>query len=346
MAKNKIKITFVTVSRSDFGIMKNIIKRCSEIKAIETSFVITGTHFSKKFGKTIKDIEKEKFIKKINIIKKLKTKYSDSNQNRTNVYFSSIIKMMNSFLSGYKPDKVILIGDRYEMLAIALTCFNLNIDVYHFCGGSKTIGSLDDKYRNAISLLSKKHFVETQLHMRNLLNLNIKKKDIFITGAPALENINNIKFGTKESLIKKYKINFNKNDKIILSTFHPETTKSLNENIKNLKIMLNFLKQTNQVIIFTYPGADFGYNKFIQIIEKYKNKKIYTYKNLGTETYYRFLQISDLVIGNSSSGIIETGAFKKPTIDIGERQKDRIKNVNVYNSNFDIQKLKSFTKRL
>ena len=88
MVKNKIKITFVTVSRSDFGIMKNIIKNSSEVKTIETSFVITGTHFSKKFGKTIKDIEKEKFIKKINIIKKFKTTYTDSNVNKTNLHFS------------------------------------------------------------------------------------------------------------------------------------------------------------------------------------------------------------------------------------------------------------------
>lgn len=345
MVKNKIKITFVTVSRSDFGIMKNIIKKSSEVKTIETSFVITGTHFSKKFGKTIKDIEKEKFIKKINIIKKFKTTYTDSNGNRTNLHFSSIMKMMNSFLSSYEPDKVILIGDRYEMLAIALACFNLNIDTYHFCGGSKTLGSLDNEYRNIISLISKKHFVETKYHMKNLLKFNIKKKDIYITGAPALESIKKIKFEKKNKLLKKYKIDLKKNEKIILTTFHPETNKSLDVNIKNFKILLNFLKYTNQVIILTYPGADFGYNKLIKIIENQRSNKIYSFKNLGTEEYYKFLKVSDLIIGNSSSGIIETGAFKKVTIDVGVRQKYRIKNKNVFNCDFDMNQLSKMYKK-
>jgi GDP/UDP-N,N'-diacetylbacillosamine 2-epimerase (hydrolysing) len=346
LEKNKKKITFVTVSRSDFGIMKNIIKTSSEIKEIETSLIITGTHFSKKFGKTIQDIKKEKFIKKIDLIKELKLDYFNSFQNQTNIYLANIMKMINNFLLKYKPDKVILIGDRYEMLAVALSCFNLNIKTYHFCGGSETFGSLDDKYRNIISLLSQKHFVETSYHMKNLTDLKIEKKKIFITGAPALENIDSIKFENKDKLTKKYKLNIKKNEKIILATFHPETTKTIAQNIKNLKIMINFLKQINQIVIFTYPGADFGFNEYIKTIENSKNKKFFRFKNLGTQEYYRFLRVSDLVIGNSSSGIIETGAFKIPTIDIGERQKNRIRNINVFNSSFNLKNLRVTYKKI
>ncbi len=345
MEKNKKKIVFVTVSRSDYGIMKNIIQKSSLMKNLETCLIITGTHLSKKFGNTIKDITKEKFIKKIDVIKKLKINYSNKNKNNTNIYTSEIIKMMNKFLIDYKPNKVILIGDRFEMLAIALSCFNLNFETYHFCGGSKTLGSLDNEYRNIISLISKKHFVETKYHMKNLLKFNIKKKDIYITGAPALEGIRKIKFEKKNKLLKKYRIDLKKNEKIILTTFHPETNKSLDINIKNFKILLNFLKYTNQVIILTYPGADYGYNELIKIIETKKNNKIYSFKNLGNEEYYKFLKVSDLIIGNSSSGIIETGAFKKVTIDVGARQKHRIKNPNVFNCEFNMSELKKIYKK-
>lgn len=346
MEKNKKKITFVTFARSDFGIMKNIIEAATNQKKIEVSLFLSGTHFSNKFGKSINEIKEQKFFRNIDKIKYFKYAYSRSNKNLTNIYFSKIFNNFSEYLINKKPDKVVLIGDRYEMLAVALACFNLNINAIHFCGGSTTIGSLDNKYRDMISLISDKHFVETNMHKKKLIDLKIKKKNIIVVGAPALENVKKINFLSREKLLKKYNIELKKDEKLIISTFHPETNEFFYENLNNLKILISFLKQLNQTVIFTYPGADHGFNKFIKLLKKINSTKIFVFKNLGIQEYYQFLKNSDLIIGNSSSGIIETGYFKISTIDIGNRQKGRVRNCNVLNSPFNLKELRATYKKI
>ncbi len=120
----------------------------------------------------------------------------------------------------------------------------------------------------------------------------------------------------------------------------------MRENLTNLNILINFLNEINEIVILTYPGADFGYNNYIKLIKNIKNKKIHIIKSLGINHYYQFLKHSNLVIGNSSSGIIETGAFKIPTLNIGNRQKLRFKNKNVFNANFNSKELRYAYKKL
>ena len=254
MEKNKKKITFVTFARSDFGIMKNIIEAATNQKKIEVSLFLSGTHFSNKFGKSINEIKEEKFFRNIDKIKYFKYTYSRSNKNLTNIYFSKIFNNFSEYLINKKPDKVVLIGDRYEMLAVALACFNLNTNTIHFCGGSTTIGSLDNKYRDMISLISDKHFVETNMHKKKLIDLKIKKKNIIVIGAPALENVKKINFLSRKELLKKYNIEVKNDEKLIISTFHPETNKFFYENLNNLKVLISFLKQLNQTVIFPIRG--------------------------------------------------------------------------------------------
>jgi len=238
-----------------------------------------------------------------------------------------------------KVDAALILGDRYEMMAIALTCINYNIPIMHFCGGSETLGSIDDIYRYSISKMAFAHFLETSDHKINLKKLNIKK-NLFIVGAPALENLKTKSLSINE-IEKGYQFSFNKDKKIVVASFHPETYKTTIQNRNYLIIFLNFLKKQNINLIFTYPNADKGFVQFIKLIKsKLKNKKnCLIVKNLGIKNYYSILNFSDLMIGNSSSGIIESASFKIPTINLGNRQKNRYCPKNVIHSKFNLEKI-------
>lgn len=339
------KIVFLSVGRSDYGIMRNIITTCNQNKKINLSLIVTGSHLSKKFGNTIKEIEKDK----IKNIYKINLNYDFKNKDKTNYHISTLINKTDIILKKIKPNFVITLGDRYEMLAMSLAAFNNNIRIVHFCGGSKTLGAKDDEYRKCISNLSSYHFVETNLHKKQLVNNGIDKSKIFVSGAPALENLKKIKFIKKDKLFKNMKIKNYKNNKIIIVTFHSETKKKLSENIIYINELIKFLKSLkNVIIIMTYPNADFGYENIIKIIEKTNFTNFYKYKSLGIEKYFNILKYGNCLIGNSSSGIIESKSFNLPTINLGERQSQRFHNINVIHSKInktDLQKkyLKSQT---
>tara|TARA_B110000027_G_C16100859_1_gene292969 strand:- start:266 stop:1384 length:1119 start_codon:yes stop_codon:yes gene_type:complete len=331
------KLTFLSVGRSDYGIMRNIILASNQHKKINLSLIITGSHLSKKFGNTIGEIKKDK----IKNIYKINLDYSFKNLDKTNYYISSLIDKTDKILKRIKPDFVVVLGDRYEMLAMSLAAFNNNIKIIHFCGGSKTLGVKDDEYRKCITNLSSYHFVETILHKEQLLNYGIDKNTIFVSGAPALENLKKIKFQKKNSLLQNMKIKNYKNYKIIIVTFHPETKNKLSNNIKYINELLKFLKSLKKVIIImTYPNADFGYENIIKIIEKTNFANFYKFKSLGIEKYFNVLKYGDCLIGNSSSGIIESKSFNLPTINLGERQRKRFHNKNVIHSRIDKTDLK------
>ena len=331
----KKRIAVFTVARSDFGIMKNIIHRIDNDDRFELTCVIGAAHDSKVFGQTINEI-KEMKIKRI---KKFKFNYVNSDSKNIMNYFQMMIDKTCKFFDINKIDAALILGDRYEMMAIALTCINYNIPIMHFCGGSETLGSIDDIYRYSISKMAFAHFLETNHHKKNLNKLNIKK-NLYIVGAPALENLKTKTLSISE-IEKYYQFSFNKDKKIVVACFHPETYKTTIQNRNYLRIFLNFLKKQNINLIFTYPNADKGFMQFIKLIKgKLKNKKnCLIVKNLGIKNYYSILNFSDLLIGNSSSGIIESASFKIPTINLGNRQKNRHFPKNVIHSKFNYEKI-------
>ena len=337
----KKNLAIFTVGRSDFGILKNIIIKCEKDKRFNLQLVIGSAHNSKIFGNTFDE------IKSINVKKKVAFtfKYGKSSNKNITKYFEKTLKEAKDFFKKNTVDAAIIIGDRYEMLAVSLACLIHNTPIMHFGGGSKTLGSLDNTYRNTISKMASVHFLETSFHKKNLQKIGIKK-NLNVVGAAALENINQplIK---KNKLLKKLKLSFNLKKKIILACFHSETTYGIKYNLKNLKIFLNFLSKLDANIVLTYPNADVGYVDYIKLINKHLSKKnnVKIIKNLGIVNYYSLLKISDLLIGNSSSGIIESSSFKLPTINLGKRQKGRFAPRNVIHTKFSLKDInKSFVK--
>ncbi len=243
----KKKIAIISVGRSDYGIMKNIIEKFFSSNKFETYLIIGSAHLSKSFGKTFKEIDTKK-IKKKNIFKINYPINIKGLKNMTMQYFSSTLLYMDNFIKKYSLDGILILGDRYEMIAAAHAAFNLNVKIFHFCGGSETLGSHDNEYRYCISKMSFAHFLETKHHKMNLIKSNIKR-NLYLVGAPALESIKKIKF-SKEYLFNKYNLDTQK--KIIISCFHPETNKSLNYNINILKNLIIFLKKKKKFKYYFY----------------------------------------------------------------------------------------------
>ena len=271
--------------------------------------------------------------------KKIVINYEKNSKNNTGKVFSEILFKINNFLSKKKYNYTIILGDRYEALAAAIICFQFGIKIIHIGGGSLTTGSRDQIYRNCISQFAQLHLVETNLHKKQLSKLNINK-NVFVVGSLALDNINYRKTLDKENFQKKLNIKFIKNKKIFISTFHPDTTISLQKNLKNLNILIKFLIKRNENVLFTYPNADEGFREYIKLIKKLNNfKNFFVIKNLGQDMYFSALKFSNFLIGNSSSGIIEAPSFKIPILNLGNRQGKRFRSKTVINSEFNINKI-------
>lgn len=338
----KINLAVFTAARSDFGILRNLITSIEKDERFNLTLLINSAHSENKFGNTDKE------IKEINVKNKvyLKFKYRNSEPEDILNYYAKITQEISNFIKKSRPAAFIIMGDRYEMLAAAFTCLQYQVPIIHLCGGSITLGSLDNIYRDNISKMSDLHLVETILHKNRLKKIGIHK-NVFVVGAPALENLNLFKKTSFPEVIKKFNLKIDISKKIIVACFHPETNISKEKNIQNLKNFLKFLRSRNENIILTYPNADYGFNEYIRIIKLYLSNKTNCniVKNLGIKYYYAVLKESDLLIGNSSSGIIESASFNIATINLGNRQKNRISNSNVIYANFEFKRINDAYKK-
>jgi GDP/UDP-N,N'-diacetylbacillosamine 2-epimerase (hydrolysing) len=247
---------------------------------------------------------------------------------------------LSSLIKKDKPDLFIVLGDRYEIFAATQAAYLSKVPVAHIHGGELTQGSLDDGFRHCISKMSNLHFVSHKNYKRRVIQIGENPKAIYNVGALGIENIYKTKFLSKEELKKFLRINLKEN--ILMVCLQPEITKKLTINLVNET--LSALKYySDKSIIFTMPGADL-YNdvifKKILIFTK-KNSNCFLFKTLGSQKFLSFLKIADLMIGNSSSGILEMPIFGKPTINIGDRQKGRLKT----NSIIDVSPRKPLIKK-
>jgi UDP-hydrolysing UDP-N-acetyl-D-glucosamine 2-epimerase len=316
--KNKFSIYLFTTTRADFGLLKNLIVEIFKVKKIKLKVIVTGSHLENLNGLTIKEIRNNK----IDIYKKFKI-YDKFNGKSEEISKSiSILLAKVSNLLKRKPcDLIIVLGDRYEVFSIAIASFISRIPIAHIQGGELTIGAIDDSIRHAITKLSHYHFVTNLSHKNRIMQLGEDPKKIFNVGALGIDSVMNTNFFSKNELEKILKIKFQK--KILIVTIHPETQiKNYNNKLIN-EVMdaLNSLKDIT--IIITSPGLDHEFKLVNEKIKKNLGKNIYYFKSLGQRIYLSCVNISDGVLGNSSSGIIEVPFLKKPTINIGNRQKGR-----------------------
>ena len=330
------KICIITSSRAEYGLLSNLIKKISYQKSFKLQLVVSGTHLSKEYGFTKKKIIEDK----INITKEIKIVQKRDNPEDICKSFALATLGFSKVYNQLKPDCVIFLGDRYEILAASYSALIHNIPKIHLHGGELTEGIIDDATRHSITKTSDFHFVSHQSYRKRVIQLGENPKNVFLIGAMAIENIKKHKISVEN--LKKI-IFYKKKNKILLITLHPTNldNKLTKITIKNLLKVLILYR--NFKIVFTYPNQDTFGKVIIREVKKFieKRKNCFFIKNLGTQDYFSLIKVSRCVIGNSSSGIIEVPSFKKPTVNIGARQRGRITAPSVFScdiSKFSINK--------
>ena len=328
------KILFVTSTRADFSLQKHLIKLFTLNKNYEVYLIVTGSHLSKAYGLTVKEIK----INKCKIIKVRQDLSKDKTSDVSNLFTKYLI-VSNKLIKKHKFDLSILIGDRYEILSIALSLFLNNIPINHLHGGETTIGSKDDIFRDIISKMAKNHFVSHDIYRKKLLFMGVNSMSIFNFGAFCSDNLNNFRKKDFNDISYNLKLNLEIKSYFVF-TYHPET-KFIEDEIEKLKIILeSFKKFNNKKFIFTSSNHDISSNKINNYLnkfsKKYKNNFFFVY-SLGSDNYFNLISNSAGVIGNSSSGVIEAPFFKIPTINIGLRQSGRYLHPSVINTRCDTE---------
>ena len=334
----KKKICIITGSRADYGILSFFLKKIQHDKDFDLKLIVTATHLVPKYGNTFKEILKDN----IKIFKKVKLPLKDDSVfDISKATASGIIKYTEE-LSKIKPDLVLVLGDRFESLAFSIASLYLNLPIAHLHGGESTLAAIDDAIRHSISKMANFHFVSHINYKKKLINMGENPKNIFIIGSLGVENIKKVNLFDRAQIEKRLNLKLSSNN--FLLTFHPETIgkNKIHQNIHSFSRMI-LKKFKDAIIIITSPNIDMGnskiFNKIISISKKNKKNIIFK-KSLGKKMYFSILKHCRIVIGNSSSGVIEVPSFNIPTINIGDRQSGRIKAKSVIDCKNDIKSFK------
>ena len=331
------QICVVTGTRAEYGLLKPLMKRILHSEDLKLQLIVTGSHLSSEFGFTYQEIEKDEFT----IDKKIDMQLnSDSDLGILKSMSIGLIEFGESFQK-QKPDLVILLGDRYEILMVAIAAMMIKIPIAHIHGGELTEGAYDDAIRHSITKMSQLHFTSTKEYRRRVIQLGEQPNRVFCVGALGIENIKNIPLWTKKELEKDLEFSFSKNT--VLVTFHPVTMEGekSKQGLENLLEVLNEMKDFS--IILTGANADTGNQKINERLQEFarRNKQRCIFRmSLGQMRYLSALQYCSMVIGNSSSGVIEVPSFHIPTINIGNRQKGRITSESVIHCGYGKNEIK------
>jgi UDP-N-acetylglucosamine 2-epimerase (non-hydrolysing) len=324
----KLKVAVFTGTRAEYGHLYWLLKDINKDSTLELQLLVSGTHMSPEFGNTIHEIEKDGFVadEKLEIILS-----SDTPVGVAKSMGLGILSFADA-LDRLRPDIIVILGDRFEALAVAQTSMILRIPILHLHGGEITEGAYDDSIRHAITKLSYLHVTANEDYKKRVIQLGESPDRVFNLGAIGLDHISRSSFMSIEELSES--LNFKINKDYIIATYHPVTlaNEPPQPTFKNLLKALDHFK--NHQIIFTYPNADDGGRKIIQLIQEYTesdSKRVFSIPSLGHHRYLSAVKHASLVIGNSSSGIIETPAFCTPAVNIGARQIGRLSADSVLN---------------
>jgi GDP/UDP-N,N'-diacetylbacillosamine 2-epimerase (hydrolysing) len=326
---NKKNICVVTGSRAEYGLFFPIMKKIQTSNYLELKIVATTMHFSEEFGNTYKQINEDGFL----INEKIENLISSDSKSAVAKSTGLAIILLSDAFFRIKPDVVLLLGDRFETHAAATAAILMNIPVAHIHGGEITEGAVDEKLRHSITKMSNLHFTSTENYKNRVIQMGEDPESVFLVGAPGLDNIFNMTLLSKHEL--ENELNWKINQPTALFTYHPETlsSKVIKEEIK--KILLE-IKNSTINVLFTYANSDNGgriINNEIENFALLDKTKYLVVKNLGQLNYLSAIKNLDVLIGNTSSGIIEAASFYKPVVNIGNRQLGRLQNKNVINCN-------------
>jgi len=315
------KIAVFTGTRAEYGILYRIIKGLFDSTEIELQLIVGGMHLSTEFGYTLTEIQEDG----IPISECLE--FLVSSETAVGVSKSMGLAMISAadYFARNRPDILVVLGDRYEAIAVAQAAMVARIPIAHIHGGEITEGVIDEAIRHSLTKMSHLHFVATDVYKNRIRQLGENPSNIFNFGAPGLDNIKNMTLLKRDELSKA--IGFKLGQKYLMVTHHPVTLSPSSAPLELLNLLSVLDEYPEYQLIITYPNADTKGKELIDILNQYymKNKnRIFLSRSLGRFKYLSCLKYCEFVIGNSSSGIIEAPSLSIPTVNIGERQKGRI----------------------
>lgn len=335
------KICVVTGTRAEYGLLYWLLNDLKNHEKFELQIIVTGMHLSPEFGLTYKQIEKDGFLidEKIEILLS-----SDSEIGVTKSVGLACIGFADAY-QRLQPDLLIVLGDRYEILAAVQSALFMKIPVAHIAGGDTTEGAFDESIRHAITKMSHIHFPTNEIAKKRILQMGENPKYVFNVGSPGIDHLKRTSLLSKKEFEES--INFKLRLKNILVTFHP-TTLSEDSLVQQQELLkaLNTLPENEYGIIITMPNSDTGGRELIEQLELFSRgkKNISMHTSLGQVRYLSSLKYVDMMVGNSSSGLYEAPTFKIPTINIGDRQKGRLKSSSIIDVRPEMNSIKDAIK--
>jgi GDP/UDP-N,N'-diacetylbacillosamine 2-epimerase (hydrolysing) len=313
------KICVVTGSRADYGLLKNLMNLIKDDSTMKLEIIATGSHYSSDHGNTYKEIELDGF--KIDHKVEILEGFVDEIGTATAMGKAQI--EITKILKSSKPEILLVLGDRYEILSAVICALILKIPVAHIHGGEITQGAFDDSIRHAITKISSLHFTSTEENKRRVVQMGESPESVFNVGGLGVDAIKRLVFTEKYELEKLIRFKFG--EKNLVVTFHPETNSSLLPETQISELLDALSKRPDINLIFTGVNADPGGAEITKVIENFisSREKAILIKSLGQKNYISSVFYSDGVIGNSSSGVLEVPSLKRATINIGQRQSGR-----------------------
>lgn len=318
------RVCIVTATRAEYGLLKPIILKLQAQNNLEVRVAATGMHLSPEFGMTCQEIEQDG----IRLDRKIEILLSADTSSAISKSMGLAMISFADYFSERKPELLIVLGDRYEILAVATTAMNARIPIAHLYGGDITEGAVDDVVRHAITKMSYFHFTATREHRRRVIQMGESPERVFWVGAMSVENACNVKKLSMHDLQEQIAFYWNRDlEKMAVVTFHPVTLEddTAREQFQNILNALDYFEDLK--VIFTKANADAGGRVINHMIDDYVNEhpqKSKAYTSLGQLRYLSAVSLADVVIGNSSSGLSEVPTFHVPTVNIGDRQRGRV----------------------
>lgn len=319
--RERRKICVVTGTRAEYGLLSRLMKAIREDLSLELQVIATNMHLSPEFGLTYREIEQDGFT----IDKKVEMLLSADTA-------TSVVKSLGLGIIGFadayedlKPDLLVVLGDRYEMLGAVSSALFFQIPVAHISGGDVTEGAYDDAIRHSITKMSHLHFTSTETYRKRVIQLGEQPSTVFNVGATGLDNIRHMHLLDRKALEES--IRFPLGEKSMLITYHPVTLENRTAK-EQFETLLRAVDETGYRLIFTKPNSDSDGRVIIALIDEYVREhpeKSVAFTSLGYLRYLSALRYVDVVVGNSSSGILEVPSFGIPTVNIGDRQKGRLR---------------------
>lgn len=317
-------ITVVTGARSEYGIYQPVLRKLHEDEELDLNLIVTGMHLAPEFGMTVSAVEADGFAIRDRVEMLLA---SDSPEGVAKSVGLGVIGFAQAYAK-CRPDLLLVLGDRFEMLAAVLASMTFKIPIAHIHGGESTEGLIDEPIRHSITKMSHLHFAATETYARRIIQMGEQPQRVVVSGAPALDHLETIELLDRDQFRERFRIDVA--EPPLLVTFHPVTLE-FEQTDYHIDELLAALSEIDRPVVFTYPNADTQGRLILERIESFadNNPRAHIAANLGTQGYFSLMSHAAAMVGNSSSGIIEAASFQLPVVNIGNRQRGRVHEGNV-----------------